>query len=229
MSLLESMKRIQTRIISQQELMTNENAAISLSVLPFIRALGYDNYCLEEVFPEYRADSRTKGNERVDYAIMKDGAPIILVECKQAKAKLNENHWRQLHDYFNSIEAQFAILTNGLEYRFYSDYIKPNVMDKEPFFRFNFLDWTSECIRVIESFTKDNFDPTATKRRMKMLHCIQSEFASPSDELVKTFIKLAGAGKATRKAVDTYRSIIQETFEEVIDQEIINRVTRANP
>ena len=32
MSLLEAMKRIQTRIIGQQELMTNENAAISLSV-----------------------------------------------------------------------------------------------------------------------------------------------------------------------------------------------------
>ena len=79
MTIIEDMQKIHDRVVDQIALMVNEDSAIALSVLPFIQALGYDNYNLHEVRPEFRADARTSGHERVDYAIMSDGEPIILV------------------------------------------------------------------------------------------------------------------------------------------------------
>jgi hypothetical protein len=34
--------------------------------------------------------------------------------------------------------SKIAILTNGIEYRFYSDVLEPNVIDSKPFFYFQF-------------------------------------------------------------------------------------------
>lgn len=51
---------------------------------------------------------------------------------------------------------------------------------------------------------------------------------SKDDEyIVMTLAQLKEVVEQAKEAVDTYRPIIQESFEEVIDQEIINRVTRA--
>ena len=50
--------------------------------MPFIQALGYNVFNPMEVVPEFTADIGTKKHEKVDYAIMQDGNPIILIEVK---------------------------------------------------------------------------------------------------------------------------------------------------
>jgi len=69
--------------------------------MPFINVLGYDVFDPTEVVPEFTADIGTKKGEKVDYAIMKDGKPIILFECKWSGADLNKEHASQLHRYFS--------------------------------------------------------------------------------------------------------------------------------
>ena len=49
----------------------------------FIQMLGYDIFDPVEVMPEFTADIGTKKGEKVDYALMQDGAPVVLVECKK--------------------------------------------------------------------------------------------------------------------------------------------------
>ncbi len=66
------------------QIQTEEATKTSLT-LPFIQILGYDIFNPSEVNPEFIADIGIKKGEKVDYAIMKDGQPILLIECKHHK------------------------------------------------------------------------------------------------------------------------------------------------
>jgi len=59
-----------------------EEATKNALVMPFIQILGFDVFNPFEVNPEFIADIGIKKGEKVDYAIMKDGEPIIIIECK---------------------------------------------------------------------------------------------------------------------------------------------------
>ena len=121
------------KIEQQKALVSTEEATKMTFIMPFLSALGYDVFNPSVVVPEYTADIGTKKGEKVDYAIFKDGEPFILIEAKAHNENL-DNHTNQLLRYFNTAPSiKFAILTNGIEYRFFTDIDAPNVMDKSPF------------------------------------------------------------------------------------------------
>ena len=100
-----------------------------------------------EVVPEFVTDVGSKKGEKVDYALLRDGQPVILFECKWCRADLDKEHAAQLSRYFTFTEARFGILTNGIIYRLYSDLDRPNKMDAKPFFEFDMLDFTRPRLR----------------------------------------------------------------------------------
>jgi len=104
--------------------------------MPFITTLGFDVYDSREVVPEFTADIGIKKGEKIDYAIKKDGKPIILIECKHWEQYL-DLHEGQLLCYFHVSQAKFGVLTNGIVYRFYSDLDEDNKMDETPFLEFD--------------------------------------------------------------------------------------------
>ena len=138
-----------------------EEAAKTALVMPFIQALGYDVFNPAEVVPEFTADIGTKKGEKVDYAICREGAVAILIECKPSTIALNLNHASQLYRYFSVTDARLAILTNGKIYKFYSDIDQPNRMDSEPFFELDLAVVNSRDVRLLERFTKTGFDVDA--------------------------------------------------------------------
>lgn len=95
------------------QIKTEEATKTSL-ILPFITILGYDVFDPFEVNPEFIADIGIKKGEKVDYAILKDGNPIILIECKHYEEDLSP-HNSQLFRYFHTTTAKFGLLTNGID------------------------------------------------------------------------------------------------------------------
>jgi len=90
------------------------------------------------VKPEYVSDFGIKKGEKVDYAIFKNGVPIIFVEAKSVNEKLDK-HNSQLYRYFNATpDVKIAMITNGVDYHFYTDLNQDNIMDNEPFFFFQY-------------------------------------------------------------------------------------------
>lgn len=63
--------------------------------MPLFQALGYDVFNPMEFVPEYTADVGIKKGEKVDYAILTDGEPTILVEAKWCGEPLDK-HGNQL-------------------------------------------------------------------------------------------------------------------------------------
>ena len=92
MDFKDSIKQISERIEDPQSQSSDRRSDKDGFDYAFINALGYDVFNPLEVLPEMCCDIGTKKGEKIDYAIMKDGEPIILIECK---------HWEQdlnLHD-----------------------------------------------------------------------------------------------------------------------------------
>ena len=117
MDFKEELKNHVKRIENTKDTLQTEEATKMALILPFFQLLGYDVFNTSEICPEYTADIGIKKGEKVDYAILVAGEPVILVEAKAANKKL-DNHKSQLFRYFVSTPAKFAILTNGIEYRF---------------------------------------------------------------------------------------------------------------
>lgn len=182
-------KRVE-RLLPQ--IKTEEATKTSL-IMPFLKILGYDVFDPFEVHPEFIADIGIKKGEKVDYAILREGIPVILIECKH-HADLLEPHNSQLFRYFHTTEAKFSLLTNGLEYRFYTDLMIPNKMDEKPFFEFRITEMRDNEIAELRKFHKNVFDLdniSSTASELKYLNelrtLITSEMQNPTEDFVRYF------------------------------------------
>ena len=113
MDFIDEIRALSARISPRIDIVQTEEATKTSLIMPFIRVLGYTVEDPTEVVPEFTADIGTKKGEKVDFAIMQDDKPIILLECKQVRTNLHEeNHWSQLARYFMVTQTRFGN-TNG--------------------------------------------------------------------------------------------------------------------
>jgi len=157
MDFKDLIKQIGDRVIKLKDQIHTEEATKNAFIMPFLQALGYDVFNPFEVVPEFISDIGLKKNKKIDYAIFKDGAPTILIECKHWAQNLSI-HDGQLLRYFHVSKAKFGLLTNGIHYRFYSDLVDANKMDEKPFLEFNISEIKDNQIEELKKFHKTIFD-----------------------------------------------------------------------
>lgn len=218
-----------------------EEATKQALVLPMLEALGYDIWNPLEVCPEYEADFAVKKSgqkEKVDYAILLDGVARIYIEVKPYKTDLT-NHQGQLARYFNSTTTvSLGIITNGVEYRLYTDTGDPNIMDSEPFHIVN-LEHHEQGLETFAKFQKAVFSPSATRDfaselqyTSKMVNFFRTELdireLEPSDSLVRWVMSGPGMfdGRLTSNALDRFRPIVKTALQKVL-REIVRRSVAA--
>ena len=208
-----------------------EEATKNSFVLPFIQMLGYNPFELDDVVPEFTADIGTKKGEKVDYALMHDGSPSILVECKKVGSTFGEAELTQLMRYFNVTNARFGILTDGLVYEFYSDLEAENLMDVRPFFTFNMLDFMDQDVKTLKTFTKDEFEldkalPAA--RRTKFLTSIkevlEEELSEPTEEFLAFMRSRVHEGRQTPRIRNELDPLIRQVCKRFIEDEVQVRI-----
>ena len=128
----DDLKNLGKRVTNLKDNIATEEATKTSLIMPFFASLGYDIFNPTEFVPEFTADVGIKKGEKVDYAVVLDGKPMILVEAKSINEVLTK-HDSQLFRYFGTTESKFGILTNGKEYKFFTDLDEPNKMDLTPF------------------------------------------------------------------------------------------------
>ena len=134
MDFIDQIKQFSERVSKLMDGIQTEEATKTSIIMPFFSLLGYDIFNPDEFVPEYTADVGIKKGEKVDYAILRDGNPVILIECKWIGENL-QNHDSQLFRYFGTSTAKFAILTNGRFYKFFTDLEAPTKWTPFPFWR----------------------------------------------------------------------------------------------
>lgn len=235
MDFIDQLRVLSSRISSTKNIIQTEEATKNAMVMPFIQILGYNPFDPLEVTPELIADVGTKKGEKVDYAILKDGKPIIIFECKRSGGDLNISHASQLFRYFHVTAARFGVLTNGLVYRFFTDLEQPNKMDEKPFFEFNILDFKDRDVEELKKFAKATYDLDTiltTANDLKYTRSIQQKLAewisSPSEELVRLVsADLLGSKRFTQATKDQFTAITKRAFEQLIGEKINERLKGA--
>ena len=232
MDFIDQLRAIASRISTTKDLIQTEEATKNAMIMPFIQALGYNVFDPLEVTPELVADVGTKKGEKVDYAILKDGKPIILFECKKSGADLGINHASQLFRYFHVTEARFGVLTNGLVYRFFTDLEQPNKMDEKPFLEFNMLDFKEQDVDELKKFAKAAFNLDSiltTANELKYTRAIQNLLAewmlNPSEDFVRLVSAELLIGKRFTPAVkEQFTQVTKRAFKQLIGDRINDRL-----
>lgn len=231
MDLIDRLRVLSAQAPKQLEhIKTEESTKMSL-VVPFIMALGYDAFNPLEVSPELTADVGVKKGEKVDYAIMKDGNPIILIECKWHGCDICKEQATQLFRYFTVTKAKFGILTNGLTYLFYSDTEEPNKMDSKAFFEFNILDIKESAVEELKKFSKSTFDmekafDTAVdlKYTNEIKRIMSEELNTPSEDFVRFFASRIYAGRLMQSVRQRFAEIVKRALAQFINDRINDRL-----
>ncbi len=200
---------------------------------PFIRdVLGFDVEDVRDVRPEFTADIGDKKGEKVDYAIMVNGQPVILIEAKRAGTTLDTEKPNQLLRYFGTVKtARYGIFTDGVKYFFYSDLEADNVMDSRPFLTLDLQEEVqTKTAHAIEKFSKEAFDPDEIRGRARqMMYTSQikrelhHQLEQPSDDFVRLLMNNVYEGLKTRERVTEFQSFVKAAAEDVIEEKLNER------
>lgn len=234
MEINERIQQLADRIETIKASICTEEATKTSMIMPFFQLLGYDVFNPLEFVPEYTADVGLKKKEKVDYAIMVDGKPLIFVECKACNENLNK-HCTQLIRYFNStVEARFAILTNGIIYEFYTDLDNPNVMDNTPFLTIDLMNLKDRDVAELNKFRRDALDVDnilSAAEELKYTGVIKAwldkETTSPSPAFVKLIISDMYEGVKNQKVIDQFTPVVKKALNQYINDAISNKIQNA--
>jgi hypothetical protein len=126
------------------------------------------------------------------------------------------------------------MLTNGINYRFYSDLVEANKMDEKPFLEFNLSDIRDNQIEELKKFHKTLFDTDSIvnnaselKYTNELNHILQQEFLNPSSDFVKHFAKKVYPGVITAKVLEQFTNLTKKSISQHISDLITERLKTA--
>lgn len=192
MELAVHLEALAIKVKKHADIIETEEAAKFAFINPFIEALGFDLSDPSQVVPEFTCDVGGKKGEKVDYALKIGDEVAILVECKATGSDLSLKHASQLYRYYGASEAKFAVLTNGVIYKFFSDLNAANKMDEEPFLEVDLFNLSKSDVRELGKFQREGFDADAAAEaaaNMQMqsgvLEVLTREMREPSEKMVQ--------------------------------------------
>lgn len=201
MELQEKMYQLSERIKSLKDNIETEEATKQSFILPFFQVLGYDVFNPLEFVPEFTADVGIK------------------------------KHDSQLFRYFGTTKSRFAILTNGIEYKFYSDLDQPNVMDSKPFYILNMEQLNDQSIDYLKNFIRDNLDIDSilgTASDLKYMGLLKSAFKdiieNPTDDFVRMILNDGVYdGLKNQRVLDKFKPLTKKAINQYINERMSSK------
>lgn len=207
-------------------------------ILPLLDALGFSPYDPTKVKAEYGANlPGIKASDRVDYALFVDGNPVMFIEAKSFTEKTT-NHTGQLARYFNSTPGvSVAAVTNGIEWRFFSDQKHSNIMDTTPFLIVHFGALADTDFDKLARFRYDKFNP-AGLRSFAEEQTLLDHFAAIIETCLRDpdaeFVRYVAArhdtvGRITPKQIEVYSPIVKQAVAEAISKVVVGGLSTPTP
>ena len=212
MDFIDQLKQFSKRVESMKDSIQTEEATKTAIIMPFFSMLGYDVFNPQEFVPEFTADVGIKKGEKVDYAIIRDGQPVILIECKSISENL-DRHDSQLFRYFGTTTAKFAILTN---------------------LTINILDVRENQVPELKKFSKSVFDIDSifsTASELKYVHEFKHVFTeqldTPADDFIRFFLQGCYSGPKTQNVIEKFRPVLRKALNDLISEMMNDKIKTA--
>ncbi len=245
MELTERVSALQSSAQSQLPALNSLKKTETALILPFFSALGYDPFDVREVEPDFDVGLEEQGMKTVDYALKREGVPLMLFQCEEAKTNLGAYDNRFLFQHFDELEAEVVVFTNGVSYRFYANLEAGFDVYERPFLEFDLLDHGLEEIENLKRFTQSVFDTeeilsaaynVGGGRLLRDYFSRQQE--SPSEHLVRFMAAQIYEEEISEDVVERFRPVVQRVLGKFINDESVarpsvaereNRSTTPNP
>lgn len=207
-------------------------------ILPLLDILGFSPFDPTRVKAEYGADfPGVKINERVDYALFCHGVPVMFIEAKAYAEKLS-NHSAQLARYFNATpEVAIAAITNGREWRFFTDLNNKNVMDTAPFLTIDFSALDESLLARLYRFRHDEFQPDALRTLAEesiylaaFKAVISQSLRQPDADFVRYVANRANVQRQLNaKFIETITPLVKQAVEKAVSEMVVSGLSAATP
>ena len=216
---------------SNDETQTRDNL-----IHPFFNILNYSK--LDDYTHEYISDMGDKKGRKVDIAItLGKKEPLMLVECKSATAKLNDNHFRQLNEYcLYSPSAKVGVLTNGIIYNFYTVNQKEKKgLNSKPFFTFDLTNYDNSQLEMLALFNRQSIEINEIIQEAEDAYFLDNfdnalfKTLVETDDLVKLIFKNMGGLRATEKALSQIKGLVNSiSIKTALDRIIQKEISESN-
>lgn len=234
----ERIRRHAEHVINVGAHCTTEETTKQALILPLLDILHFSPFDPTRVKAEFGADfPGAKAGERVDYALFCHDVPVMFIEAKPWGAKLS-NHAPQLSRYFNATpEVAVAAITNGAEWRFFTDLNNKNVMDTEPFLSVDFRQFGDDEINRLARFRHDEFQPDALRTLAEesiFLESFKSVVRNSVLECDADFVRYV-AGKSdiqrtlTARFVETITPIVKQAVAQSMSERVADSISARLP
>ena len=210
---------------------TTEETTKQALILPLLDILGFSAFDPNKVRAEYQADfPGAKSGERVDYALFCNGAPVMFIEAKSYTENLS-NHCPQLSRYFNATpEVAICAITNGQEWRFFTDLSNKNIMDSEPFLTVDVTMLNENDVAQLYQFRHDKFQPDALRSLAEesiYLTAFTESITESLKEVDLDFVRYV-AGRAniqrqfTQRYLESIRHIVKQAVQNTVSSMVVS-------
>lgn len=216
---------------SKDETQTRDNL-----IHPFFNILNYSK--LDDYTHEYISDMGDKKGRKVDIAItLGKKEPLILVECKSATVKLNDNHFRQLNEYcLYSPSAKVGVLTNGIIYNFYTVNSKEKKgLNSKPFFSFDLTNYDNSQLEMLAMFNRQSIEISEILQEAEDVYFLDNfdnalfKTLVETDDLVKLIFKNMGGLRSTEKALSQIKGLVNSiSIKTALDRIIQKEISESN-
>ncbi len=199
----------------------NEQATKQSLIGPLFSILGYDMTDPRECVPEFKVDfGKDRSVKPIDWAFQQNSRPIFFVEAKEVSKKL-AGYDEQLADYFaKEQQAKLGILTNGVQWKFFTDYKHDNIMDREPFVRWDVMTDETPPLDFLMLLQKSQFNPqllrTFAQRRFEQNLLLDglTRLLEPSPEFIRLAIANIETRKLTESVIQSWKPVLANAIEE---------------
>jgi len=207
----------------------NEQATKQSLIGPFFSMLGYDLTDPRECVPEFKADfGRDRSTKPIDWAFLQNGSFAFFVEAKEVGKKL-AGYDEQLGDYFaKDPNVKLGILTNGGQWRFFTDVVNSNVMDREPFAKWDIFSDEPAPMDVITLLQKQSFNPELIRayaqrqRAQNLLVGELSRLLEPAPEFTKLAVANIETRNLTQAVVESWKAVVASALDEWARQRMLS-------
>ena len=217
---------------------TNEAQTRQYMIEPMCEVLGFSRSDAKDMLTELNA-GWGKNNKKADLGlIIKGNKAEIIIECKQLGKKLTEKNADQLNGYFASTEgSKIGVLTNGIEWRFYTEYRDKNILHPNPFLVIDFTEIDDTKIEQFAQFHKNNPDTNFLAKILEEAQdtfflegfngALTEELLNPSDNFIKAIYSRMAGQRLNDTVKEKLRGLInassiQQVLPKLIEEESKN-------
>jgi len=201
-------------------------------VEPLIGLLGWD-ILSADVELEYSVQMGS-GTKKVDYALKREGTPVVFVEAKGCDTPLDQSHENQLKSYMRQVGVDWGLLTNGRSFEIFRRDVSSNRPNEISLAAFSIED-VPDNEHPLKALSRESIDSGESRQIAETIEAVQDAVRAlreNKEELAEdvTGVVSEVAGNAVSQQVeDEAKSFVDDLIATLEEQAHRTEAVRESP